>query len=732
MNNINSSLNFNRYLNPVYSPIQLSSFFTENCTGPIEYYSATIGFNLTQIPQDVFTNNGVINFILNNVKFEIATPPNQNQIPDPSLLTDKQQFIFFVKEVINNNPIFDDYQLTTIYTSSTGTTFITLTNRNKFTNKTIDFTSSTTSITFTEQLINFCYSAQTLDNYSLWVDVYTNNNKNLFNWSSITGITDNNFPKRLQATLYKTYQVSNSYIFNLESILQSVSQSTLPLINYGVTIFQQDLNSLNNLRLEFFESYDVTLGGIVSVRKFPLTVNSNTAIEDKWFWDAARNLTLNETKPYYFLDYQNITLSGYEINGKTQLLFNYPIEINERISISDSTQTVVFTASTSQGDKRYKIEQYLSATVENFITAFFDYFTNHTVTAITKGYSQVYLNLDNSFFNSGLDLTTTGSNLGNIIRTEFISSRTENLISLEFDPEDGINSFTEIKFLTDRPRQNTSLYYNPSQYIDNPTGLTTFHNSLSIFLNPYEYDISSSTTNLPVLLQGFFVRTKYYEDNEWSDYWTDSVYEPWLWNQGTLEGTDNGLYHIDLNPKKYSATTNTEKIKYCIGWFMKTSDNTYYTYNYSEEFEYDLVQVCENELVKTFLFLNDLGGWDYYDFIEDLTTEYGRTQTIIQTDLSGLSDKSTTYEQVFQNSIEQSFKIKTIVKSQDEYDWLYQLIKSSRVYYIETNDTTSFSGDYYQQVIITNSDYQQIENTNQWVLNIEYRIAQRDISQKSI
>ena len=39
---------------------------------------------------------------------------------------------------------------------------------------------------------------------------------------------------------------------------------------------------------------------------------------------------------------------------------------------------------------------------------------------------------------------------------------------------------------------------------------------------------------------------------------------------------------------------------------------------------------------------------------------------------------------------------------------------------------------YYQQVIITNTDFQQTENTNQWVLNIEYRIAIKDISQKSI
>jgi hypothetical protein len=87
---------------------------------------------------------------------------------------------------------------------------------------------------------------------------------------------------------------------------------------------------------------------------------------------------------------------------------------------------------------------------------------------------------------------------------------------------------------------------------------------------------------------------------------------------------------------------------------------------------------------------------------------------------------------MFQNSIEQSYRVKTIVNSQAEYDWLYQLVKSSRVYYIETNNTNVESGDYYQQIIIEKTDFQQTENTNQWVLNIEYRIAQKDISQKSI
>ena len=736
MNNINSNLNFNRYLSPVYSPIQSNSFFTENCTGPIQYYSTSIFFK--QFSGITGSSNY---FILNGVRFDITETPTQNQIPTPTILSNSDDFIGFVREAVNNNPIFDNYQITVGYGATQYDAFITLANRNIYTTERIDFSSSLEAAGITQIIEistiepDYCYSAQTLNNYSMWVDVYTDNDKNLFNWDTITGITETNRDKVLQATLYKTFQPNNKYIFNLEPILQSSSRATEPLKDYASTVFQQDLTSLNNLRLEFFESYDVELGGVTTIRKFPMTVNGDDAIENKWYWDAARNLTFSETRPYYYLDTSAIVLSGYEINGRTQLLFKYQLDIGETISLEDAYQTVVFTASTyNDGDKVFRIEQNLTGTVENFLTVFLPYFTQYNVSYTGYGYSQVRLDINNSFYDVGLDLVTTGSSNGHIIRTDFVPSVTENLISLAYDPQDGVNEYTIIKFLTDRPRQNTRLYYNPNQYVNNAipaTGLTPMHNSLSIFLAPYE-DKNIDSPNGPVLQQGFFVRTKYYENGEWSDTWNDSLYYPWLWNASNLEGTDNGLYHVDLNPQRWSATSSTEKIKYCIGWFMKDDIDDYYIYNYSEEFQYDLVQACDYEIVKTFMFLNDLGGWDYYDFIEDLTTQYNREETLIATDTSGLATLATTYEQMFQNSIEQSYKIKTIVNSQDEYDWLYQLVKSARVYYIETNDTTTFAGDYYQQVIITNTDFQQTENTNQWILNIEYRIAQKDKSQKSI
>ena len=722
MNDINTDLYFGRYINPVYSPIQVSSFFTENCTGPIQYYSIQFLFDLSGL------SGGNNFFILNDVKFQISINPSQNQIPDPSIISSNDQFIFFVKEAIQNNPIFDSYQIITSYDSITDIAYLTLTHNIAYTLDRIIFSTDTSAfIQINSEIVpDYCYSAQTLNNYSLWIDIYSNNNKNLFNWYTLTGVTNNGLANRLQATVYKTYQPNNSYIFNIAPILQSVSRTTEPNIQPTITIFQQDKNSLNNLRLEFFESYDVELGGVTSIRKFPMTVNGLDAIENTWYWDAARNLTFQETRPYYLLDTTNIALSGVQINGRTQLLFKYQLDIGESISLSDAYQTVVFTASTyNDGDKVFKIETQLSGSVENFITVLLNYFTSYNVAYTAYGYSQVYLDIDNSFYDPALDLVTTGSSNGHIIRTDFLPSRTENQILLD----DGINEYSQIKFLTDRPRQDTSLKYNLAQF--NTTAITYKQNTLSLFVAPYEYYISSDTSSL-VLQQGFFVRTKYYENGQWSDTWSDSLYYPWEWNASTLEGIDNGLYHVELDPKVWSATTSTEKIRYAIGWFMKTADDTYYIRNYSEEFEYNIDFVCDYQIVKPFMFLNDLGGWDYYDFIEDLTTQYNREEILISTDASGLIDKSTTYEQMFQNSIEQSFKVRTIVNSQDEYDWLYQLIKSSRVYYIETNNSSTRISDYYQQVIITDSDFQQTENTNQWVLNIEYRIAIKDISQKSI
>jgi hypothetical protein len=726
MNTILSNLYFDRYLNPVYSPIQISSFFSENCTGPIQFYSIRLFFDT---PNLAAGNNY---FIFNGVKFQISTTPTQNEIPDPSLYpSNREQFGFFVRQAIINNPIFDSYIVSIVFDNDF--LFLTLRHKVAYTLERIVWSTDVPAyinLDGAEQIPDYCYSAQTLSNYSLWVDVFSNNNKNLFNWTDITGVTSNGQPNRLQSTLYKTYQPNNQYIFNIAPILQSVSRTTQPSLAFGANYFQQDTSSLNNLRLEFSESYDVEFGGVTTIRKFPMLVNGFDAIENRWYWDAARNLTQNEIFPYYLINASYIVLSGVEINGRTQLLFKYQLDIDETISLEDAFQTIVFTASTfNDGDKIFKVETQLSGTVENFVTVLLNYFTSYNVSYTGYGYSQVFLDINNSFYDTALDLITTGSSNGHIVRTDFLSSRTENQISLDFPPEEGINTQTEIKFLTDRPRQDTSLRYNLAQF--SSTGLTYKNNTLSLFISPIEAYVSAATGSA-VIQQGFFVRIKYYENGQWSDTWTDSNPEPWAWNSGTDQGTENGLYHVDLDPLRWGTTTSTEKIKYAIGWYMKDTDDISYIRNYSEIFEYNIDLVCDYQIVKQFMFLNDLGGWDYYDFIEDLTTQYNRDETLISTDASGLIEINTTYQQMFQNSIEQSFKVRTIVNSQAEYDWLYQLIKSSRVFFIETNNTTGLVDNYYQQVIITNSDFQQTENTNQWVLNIDYRIAKKDVSQKSI
>ena len=76
------------------------------------------------------------------------------------------------------------------------------------------------------------------------------------------------------------------------------------------------------------------------------------------------------------------------------------------------------------------------------------------------------------------------------------------------------------------------------------------------------------------------------------------------------------------------------------------------------------------------------------------------------------------------NFITNNYKISRVVSSEAEYEWLYELTKASRIYLIDGLD--------YIPVIITGIDYISIENTNQYKLNIEYRIAQTDISQKSV
>jgi hypothetical protein len=286
----------------------------------------------------------------------------------------------------------------------------------------------------------------------------------------------------------------------------------------------------------------------------------------------------------------------------------------------------------------------------------------------------------------------------------------------------------EIKFLTDRPRKDTTIYY---KYSDNdiyPARPITLSMFLSAQLLP-----SSMLTGAT----DYFLRLKATKYND--TFPIDTTYTDF----GTFpkEAADyldlesfvrsNGLYHINVDPNAImtGVTASTfNKFQFSVETLIKSGpdvdEQNDYVIPYSETFEFDLVKVCDYENIKTFAFLNSFGGWDWVDFIEDLTTNYSRSQALINTRFDSLIDNTTVDQIMLQNFISKSFKISRIVSSKEEYDWLYELTKASRVYFIDN--------DRYIPIIITAIDYINIENTNQYRLNIEYTIAQTDISQKAV
>ena len=92
MNDINTSSAY--YLNPVYRPINITSYFSEdNSTGST--YSIVISADTSST--NIVDDN---NFVLNNVTFTIKDMPSQNQIPTPRKSglfnnTDKLMGFFF-------------------------------------------------------------------------------------------------------------------------------------------------------------------------------------------------------------------------------------------------------------------------------------------------------------------------------------------------------------------------------------------------------------------------------------------------------------------------------------------------------------------------------------------------------------------------------------------------------------------------------------------------------------
>ena len=73
-----------------------------------------------------------------------------------------------------NNPLFDDYQINVIDEDS-----IQLIHKTPYTVDRIIF-SGETFYSYSEQFPEYLYSAQTKNNYGVWLEVYTDSQKNIF------------------------------------------------------------------------------------------------------------------------------------------------------------------------------------------------------------------------------------------------------------------------------------------------------------------------------------------------------------------------------------------------------------------------------------------------------------------------------------------------------------------------------------------------------------------------
>lgn len=671
------------YLTPVYNPIQIENYFLEAPATGETNYNIRLDFNISSIT----ANTGTTSFYLNGVEFDISRTPSQNQLPNPSII-DVSTFKDYVYQLLENNPSFDNYYI------GVGDYFLTLKNKIAYTSDVITFTASTlSSFTFTENLPQYLYSAQTKDNYSVWVEVYTNTSER-FKSVQLTGDT-----KIFQSSLYKTFQYDNKYHYNINSILQSNSRAT----NFAADnsdndiYFQKDSTSLNNALVKYYESYDVQLStGITTTRKYSMTVEGEPYIYNIWYWDASMRLPF-DSKPYYDIQMDEINLVTEIFTGNTTILFRYNPSIGDTITFSNLYTAKTFTVATANNfaTGQFALSNILTGTAINFISAFTSVFTGYNLTLTARGYSQVYVKLQEVPFDNGLNLDVTAQT-SNIVLYSQDQSTVKNIIAFSGDPD--------IKFLTLRPRTGTDLYYNDGI-------IQSKVNSLSIFLSMY---------GLASVNADFAVYNRFYIDDVWTA-WFPSIAQI----NFPLSDTANGLYHINADPKKYELIGAGEYTK--IGFkivMLISGDDEQYMRDYSEEFEFDIKYACDYETIKSFVWLNSLGGWDYYDFIEDKTTDFDRTQVLISNDYNNYIDETTTYEQVFQNSIEDLFKITTFVESQEEYNWLYELIKSSRVYQIVNNK--------YIPVVIVDSDYTLQENNKEYKLTIQYRIPIKDVSQKSI
>jgi hypothetical protein len=712
------------YLTPVYNPIQYNIYTPLQGADPnlnkyilkINFTSATINGGF--IEGDFLNLNG---FIINFKSYTSSTFSN-NDIPIEATLFEKVQFI---EQILDNNILFDAYDKLYVNNSNYNADLI-LTSVEDYPQDVIVYSSTTiaaSSITFTETLPEFNFLGQLYPNYAIETKLYYDNTKYNFNVTALTSSFTTNFI----ASYYKIFQPNNYHWFNYSDALQSVSSTDLytlanftsPSVN---NIFQRDLNSLHNYSSLFYQSYDNIFGN----RR---TLQGESY--NKWLWDASKPVEF-DTTPYYDLDYKITGYTSAYTEQITDIIFNYNPSFGDTIRIVEAdfgTFDYVCSSTTDNSDgsiRYFRLETQLSGTAKNFkdmVDADFDICSDcYQLTQTNLGFSRSIINMSGKTDLSLSFNVSVISAISNNIEINTIQTK-ELQYSLNTTGTKNL-----IKFLTDRPREGTTIYFPNSSSIYYQARPIT----LSIFLTAQLLPTGMTTGVTEYYLR---LNSKIYSDNDLklTTFKPNGLYPRTAndYNDLTAFTEYNGLYHININPIALlgsitSSTINSLELN-IETLIVNGPDEDHlenYLLPYSETFQFNLVEVCDYETIKTFAFLNSLGGWDWVDFTDDLTKEYSRSQALVNTRFDSLIDKTTVDEVVLQNFISNNYKITRVVSSEAEYEWLYELTKASRIYLIDGLD--------YISIIITAIDYISIENTNQYKLNIEYRIAQTDISQKSV
>jgi hypothetical protein len=735
------------YLTPVYNPIQYNlTTGIDNDANPIQDRFVLNIYFSSSTSDSEFVVGDFINLGGNRIEW-VASNPNPNQIPTGE--TSLQNQVRFIEQILDNNLIFEPYDVVFFAVSTSPRIFrLQLTSNETYPplQTLITWTSSTTNKLWFEFVYpDYNTLGNIRDNYSLEFKLFYDWLRYPFNVSAIvTGTTwlpSTAQTKNFLSSFYKIYQPINQHWFNLAETLQTVSSTDKYLLS-GVSstsidnIFKYDLNSLHNYGIQ---TYDLYSDDGFGVRRYGSNVNEN-----KWFWNASKLFDSKfqfDTTPYYEMKYKFTGLTSAYTFQSINLILDYQLKFGDSYFYADASTpdeyTYIcssFTDNTLYADIRYfALEQFLSGTTKNLrdmISADIGT-TDFQFTQTNFGYSKSVLNISAKTTSAPIiTLDPLNNESGNINTVVVQDQSIDYLLRAS-------GTTNQIKFLTDRPRTGTDIYFpykTGNSFSDRPI-------TLSIFITP-SYPLPVAITDYDVWYGFRLVAKTFTEVGSISNNSNDSplIYTDFASNQNEYLDyynpfyKKNGLYHININPRalfggpasKFGVKTMQVNLQHNIRSTLYAPNEDNFVFPYSETFEFNLVELCEYETLKTFVFLNGLGGWDYVDFIDDLTTEYNRSQALMNTRYDNRITKETVDEIVLQNFITKNYKVSRSIQTEQEYEWLYDLVKSSEVYYIDLSTNS------YIPVIVTGIDYIDIENTNQTKLLLEYRIAQSDISQKSV